>query len=259
MFADSHCHLDFPNFAADREQVFARAWDGGVRHLLAIGSGAGTQRLRAGLDMAEGRDWVWATVGIHPHDASAVTDAHFDELTALASNPRVVALGELGLDYHYDNSPRDIQRQVFLRQLDLAEQFRLPIVIHCRDAWDDCMRIIEDRWKRTSLGGILHCFSGTLDDARRGLDCGFYISFAGNITFPKAGNLREVAIQILRDRLLIETDSPFLSPVPNRGKRNEPANVRLVAQQIAALQGLASEQVGEFTTNNFLQFVKKSR
>ena len=168
-------------------------------------------------------------------------------------------MGELGLDYHYDHSPREIQQKVFLRQIELAEEAGLPLVIHCREAWEDCLRILEQQWKRTGLGGILHCFSGSFRDASRGMDAGFLVSFAGNLTFPKAGELREVAAKIPRDRLLVETDSPFLTPVPHRGKRNEPSFVPLVAKQLGALQGLSAEETGSYTTHNFLQWIDRSR
>jgi TatD DNase family protein len=256
--ADSHTHLEFPQFDEDREQVFERAWAGGVRHLVAIGSASGPDRLRAGLEMAEGRDWVFPTIGIHPHEAGLATDDHFDELAHLAAHPQVIAVGEIGLDYHYDHSPRDVQQAVFRRQLELAEASRLPIIIHCREAWADCLRILDEQWKRTGLGGIFHCFSGSFEDALRGLDAGFYISFAGNLTFPKAVDLRDVAARIPRDRLLIETDCPFLAPVPQRGKRNEPAFVRFVAEQLAVIWGVSVPEAAAATTRNFLEFLGKA-
>jgi len=259
VLADSHTHLEFPQFDEDREQVFERAWAGGVRHLVAIGSASGPDRLRVGLEMAEGRDWVFPTIGIHPHEARLATDDHFDELARLAADPRVIAVGEIGLDYHYDHSPRDVQESVFRRQLELAEASRLPIIIHCREAWLDCLRILDEQWKRTGLGGIFHCFSGSFEDARRGLDAGFYISFAGNLTFPKAVDLRDVAARIPRDRLLIETDCPFLAPVPQRGKRNEPAFVRFVAEQLGAIWGVSVPEAAAATTRNFLEFLGKAR
>jgi len=259
MFADSHTHVDFPEFDADREQVFERALESGVGYLMAIGSGAGPGRLRAGLEMAAGKDWVSATIGIHPHDAQAATAEHFAELERLAREPKVVAMGELGLDYHYDHSPREIQREVFIRQIEMAGQNGLPLVIHCREAWPDCLDILEQHWKRSGLGGILHCFSGSFDDARRGMDCGFLVSFAGNLTFPKAAPLREVAAKIPREALLIETDCPFLAPVPRRGKRNEPSFVPLVAQKLAEIQGLSADEVGLYTTENYLRFLETGR
>ncbi|MBI4479586.1 MAG: TatD family hydrolase [Acidobacteria bacterium] len=258
MFADSHAHVDFPDFDHDREQVFARAREAGVEYIIAMGGASGPTHLRSGLAIAEGRENVWATSGIHPHEAQHATEKHFAALANVAQHPRIVAVGEIGLDYHYDHSPRDIQQRVFIRQLEIAAAARLPVVVHCREAWDDCLRILEEQWKRTALGGILHCFSGTVGDARRGMELGFYVSFAGNITFPKAGNLREVAAQIPRDRLLIETDCPFLAPVPKRGKRNEPAFVLHTAAQIAALHHCSPEEAGAFTTRNFLELVKRS-
>jgi TatD DNase family protein len=258
MFADTHAHLDFEDFDADREQVIERARAAGVRYLMAMGGAGGPAHLRSGLAVAEGREEVWATSGIHPHEAQHAAEEHFVELESLARYPKIVAVGEIGLDYHYDHSPRDIQKSVFERQLEIAAGARLPVVIHCREAWDDCLRILEEHWRRTALGGILHCFSGTIDDARRGMDMGFYVSFAGNITFPKAANLREVAENVPRDRLLIETDCPFLAPVPNRGKRNEPAYVVHTAAQIAALHHCSPEEVGNFTTHNFLTYLSRS-
>ena len=259
MFADSHAHLDFPDFDADRDEVFARAREAGVKYVLAMGGARGPAHLRSGLAIAEGRENVWATAGIHPHEAKDAAEEHFAELASIAAHPRIVAIGEIGLDYHYDHSPREAQQGVFIRQLEIAAAARRPVVIHCREAWDDCLRILEQHWKRTALGGILHCFSGTWEDAQRGINMGFYISFAGNITFPKATNLREVAAQVPRDHLLIETDAPFLAPVPQRGKRNEPAFVRHTAEQLASLLGSSAEEVGDFTTRNFLQFLRRSR
>jgi TatD DNase family protein len=258
MFADSHAHLDFPDFDPDREQVFERARASGVEYMMAMGGAGGPAHLRSGIDVAEGRERVWATSGIHPHEAQHATEEHFAELASLASHPRIVAIGEIGLDYHYDHSPRDMQQRVFLRQLEIAGAAHLPVVIHCREAWDDCLRVLEEQWKPTGLGGILHCFSGTVDDARRGMEMGLYISFAGNITFPKASDLRDVAARIPRDHLLIETDCPFLAPVPKRGKRNEPSYVVHTAAQIAALQNCPVEEVGAFTTRNFLEFIRSS-
>jgi TatD DNase family protein len=259
MFADSHAHLDFPDFDSDREEVIARARAAGVEYMMAMGGAGGPAHLRSGLQVAEGRENVWATTGIHPHEAQQATEEHFVELVHLASHPRIVAIGEIGLDYHYDHSPRDTQQRVFVRQLEAAAAARLPVVIHCREAWDDCLRILEERWKGTGLGGILHCFSGTKDDARRGMDLGFYVSFAGNITFPKAAELREVAAKIPRDHLLIETDSPFLAPVPKRGKRNEPSYVLHTAAQLATLHNCSPEEVGAFTTRNFLELVSRAK
>jgi TatD DNase family protein len=257
--ADSHTHLEFPQFDEDREQVFERAWESGIRHIVAIGSGTGPHRLRAGLEMAEGRDWVYPTIGIHPHEARLAAQEHFAELERLAADPRVIAVGEIGLDYHYDHSPRDVQETVFRHQLELAQASRLPVIIHCREAWDDCLHILEERWKPTGLGGILHCFSGSFDDARRGIDSGFHVSFAGTLTFPKSVELRDAAARLPWDRILIETDCPFLAPVPKRGKRNEPAFVRYVAEQLALIRGVSAQEAGATTTRNFVTFLGKVR
>ena len=258
-FADSHAHLDFPDFDADREQVFERAREAGVHYILAMGGARGPAHLSAGVSIAEGREKVWATAAIHPHEAKDAVEEHFEELIRLSQHSKIVAIGEIGLDYHYDHSPRNVQQSVFVRQMEIAAAARLPIVIHCREAWDDCLRLLQEHWKSTALGGILHCFSGTWDDARRGMEMGFCVSFAGNVTFPKAAALREVAAQVPLDHMLIETDSPFLAPVPKRGKRNEPAYVRHTAGYLAALRGIEAERLGEITTRNFLGLVSRTR
>jgi TatD DNase family protein len=259
MLADSHAHLDFPEFDADREAVFQRAAEAGIQYLLAMGGARGPAHLASGLQIAEGRENVWATAGIHPHEARDATEEYFAELAQLVQHPKIVAIGEIGLDYFHNHSPRDLQQRVFLRQMEIAAAARLPIVIHCREAWDDCLRLLEEHWKRTAIGGILHCFSGSHDDARRGMDMGFCVSFAGNITFPKAAALRDVAVQVPLDRLLIETDCPFLAPVPNRGKRNEPAFVRHTAEFLSTLRGVSPEEFGAATTRNFLEYVHRGR
>lgn len=260
MFVDSHCHLDGPRFASDREQVIARAREAGVANLLAIGTGDGPGTLDCALKIAQEHDFVYATVGIHPHEAQLAKDSDFDQLEGLARHPKVIAWGEIGLDYYYDHSPRDVQQNVFIRQMELAKKANLPIVIHCRpsdksdDAWQDCLALIERHWKPAALGGVLHCFTGAWDHAKRALDMGFRISFAGNVTFPKAEQIRASARQVPLDRMLIETDSPFLAPVPYRGKRNEPAFVKEVARQVADLRGISAEELGEITAENFFSF-----
>jgi TatD DNase family protein len=163
----------------------------------------------------------------------------------------VIAWGEIGLDYHYDHSPRDIQARVFRRQLEQARATKRPIIIHCREAWPDCLKILDEKWRSSALGGIFHCFGGTIEEARRGMEMGFLVSFAGNVTYPKAQNLRDLVREIPLDRLLVETDSPFLAPQPYRGKRNEPAYVADVAQTIANVRNLAATEVAGVTTENF--------
>jgi TatD DNase family protein len=251
---DSHAHIDFPQFAEDRDAMLERARAAGVTTLLAIGSGPGPEKLDAAIPFAEQHDWIYATVGTHPHEAKDLTATHLERLAELVKHPRVIAYGEIGLDYFYDHSPRDVQQRVFREQMELAAKARLPIIIHCRDAWADCMEMLEQRWRPTGLGGVLHCFTSTLEDAKRGLDIGFMISFAGNSTYPKAQNLRDVAKALPLENLLIETDSPFLAPQPYRGKRNEPAYVGEVAKAIGSVRNLAAEEIASATAGNFRRF-----
>jgi TatD DNase family protein len=251
---DSHAHIDFPQFAEDRDAMLERARAAGVTTLLAIGSGPGPEKLDAAIPFAEQHDWIYATVGTHPHEAKELTPEHLEELAKLAQHPRVIAYGEIGLDYFYDHSPRDVQQRVFREQMELAAKAKLPLVIHCRDAWSDCLDMLEQNWRPVGLGGILHCFTSTLEDAKRGLDMGFLISFAGNSTYPKAQNLRDVAKALPLANLLIETDSPFLAPQAYRGKRNEPAYVGEVAKAIGSVRNLAAEEVALATAGNFRRF-----
>jgi len=253
---DSHLHLDFPQFDVDRDAVLDRARGAGVVAMLAIGSGPGPEKLDAALPFAEQHDWIYATAGIHPHEARLATEAHFTSLDRLAQRPKVIAWGEIGLDYFYDHSPRDVQQAVFRRQLQQARAARKPIIIHCRDAWPDCLAILETDWRSSALGGILHCFTGTLEEARCGLDMGFLISFAGNCTYPKAQPLRDVAAALPLEDLLIETDAPFLAPQPYRGKRNEPAWVAEVAKTLASVRKSSPAEIGAATADNFRRFFR---
>jgi len=262
MFVDSHAHLDGKQFDPDREQVIARARETGVRTMVAIGNGDGPPTLDAGIRLAEQHSFMYATVGIHPHEARLASDHAYFEMEQLARHPKVVAWGEIGLDYHYDHSPRETQKRVFARQMELAAAAKLPIVIHCRpsegsdDAWEDCLGLIKDQWVNKGLGGILHCFTGEWAHAKRALDMGFMISFAGNLTFPKARQIRDAALEVPLDRVLIETDSPYLAPVPHRGKRNEPAFVKETAGKLGELRGLSIDDMGEQTSRNFYNFFK---
>jgi len=247
-------------FDSDRPAMLQRAKDAGIETILAIGSGTGPGSLDCAIQLAEQYEFIYATIGIHPHEAKLATETDFEEMEQLATRPKVIAWGEIGLDYFYDHSPRDLQQQVFLKQLDLARAANLPIVIHCRpsdgsdDAWEDCLQLLRERWAPSALGGILHCFTGAWDHAKRALDMGFMTSFAGNVTFPKAQPIREAAKQVPLDRMLIETDSPFLAPVPYRGKRNEPSFVKEAARQIGELRGLSTEEIGLQTARNFYRF-----
>ncbi len=251
---DSHAHLEFEQFNEDRDAVLQRARDAGLTTILAIGGAGGPDELDSAIPFAETHDWIYATAGIHPHEAKLATEAHFRHLEELTRHPRVIACGEIGLDYFYDHSPREVQQEVFRRQLAIAREAKLPIVIHCRDAWPGCIDILESDWRASGLGGIFHCFTGNLDDAQRGIEMGFLVSFAANITYPKMQPLRDVACKLPLDRILTETDSPFLPPQPLRGKRNEPANVVEVARTLATVRNLNPEEVARVTAQNFLRF-----
>ena len=262
MFVDSHAHLDGEQFASDREVVIARAQESGVQAIVAIGNGDGPAQVDCGIRLAEKYDFIYATLGIHPHEARLADEAAYQHMERLAKHPKVIAWGEIGLDYFYDHSPRDVQKEVFMRQMELAVAARLPIVIHCRpsdgsdNAWEDCLALIREHWAANGLGGILHCFTGNWPQAKRALDLGFMISFAGNLTFPKAQQIRDAALEVPLERMLIETDSPYLAPVPHRGKRNEPAFVKETARKLGELRGLTAEEVGRRTTSNFYNFFK---
>jgi TatD DNase family protein len=237
--------------------MLERARQAGLERILAIGSGTGPGTLDCAIKIAEQHDWIFATMGIHPHEAQLATDADFTEMEQLAKREKIMAWGEIGLDYFYDHSPRDIQKDVFRRQMELARAAGLPIVIHCRpsnnseNAWDDTLDMLRQHWASSGIAGILHCFTGDWRHAKAALDMGFYISFAGNVSFPKAENIRESARQVPLDRMLIETDSPFLAPVPHRGKRNEPAFVVNTAETLGQLRGVTKEEIGQRTAENF--------
>ena len=262
MYTDSHAHLDAKRYDADRAEVLARAKAAGVTTILAIGNGdgPGTGTLDCAIKLAQQHEGVYATVGIHPHEAALAKQQDFDELERLAHSPKVIAWGEIGLDYFYDHSPRDVQQRVFLQQMEMARSAKLPIVIHCRpsdnseNAWDDLLRLVRENWTSSGLAGVLHCFTATVEHARAALDLGFVISFAGNITYPKAQNIRDAASIMPLDRMFIETDCPYLAPVPHRGKRNEPAFVVETARRIAELRGTSQEEIGQQTSRNFLRF-----
>jgi TatD DNase family protein len=266
VFIDSHAHLEGNRYDNDRDEVLARAKQNGIEAYLAIGNGDGPDTADCGIRLAEQYDGkpeyprIWASVGIHPHEASLDSEAADVQMLQWAQHPKVIAWGEIGLDYFYDHSPRETQKTVFRRQMELAKSVKLPIIIHCRpsdnsdNAWDDCLQMIADYWATTGLGGILHCFTGAVDHAQRALDMGFMISFAGNITFPKAQPIRDAAQIVPLDRMLIETDSPYLAPIPHRGQRNEPAFVKEVARQVGVVRNLSAEEIGVRTAQNFYKF-----
>jgi TatD DNase family protein len=248
---DSHCHLDSAEFNDDREAVIERAIAAGVEHMLAIGTGEGPPDLEAGLRLADKYPAFYATVGIHPHDAAKAGPDDFKRLADLLAHPKVLAIGEIGLDYHYDFSPREVQKSVFIRQMEIAALAKKPIVIHTREAGDDTLALIEQHWTPDGIGGIMHCFSGGPGEARRALDLGFYLSFGGIVTFPKALAVQEAAKSAPRDRILIETDAPYLAPVPKRGKRNEPALIVNTERKLAELRGESYEELCDTTAENF--------
>ena len=246
---DSHCHLDGEPFDADRDAVIERARAAGVGRMLAIGTGDGPPDLEAGIRLADKYPFIYATVGVHPHEAAKATPEIMARLRALAAHAKVVAIGEIGLDYHYDFSPRDVQRSVFIEQLQLAAEAAKPIVIHTREAWDDTLQLLAQY--PPGAGGIMHCFTGGPAEAAQALALGFHLSFGGVITFPKSQAVRDAAALVPEDRLLVETDAPYLAPVPHRGKRNEPAYIVETVRKLAEVRGTTPEAIAEATTRNF--------
>jgi TatD DNase family protein len=249
MLVDSHAHLDFPQFDADRQEVIARAQEAGVE--IIINAGAGLEASQGGVALSETYPQVYAAVGVHPHEAKTLNEGVLAELRALAQQPKVVAVGEIGLDYYRDLSPRPVQRQAFQQQLALARELGKPIIIHDREAHKDVMNMLR-RWVREGDQpvGVMHCFSGDLAMAREVIEMGFYISIPGPVTFTNDRRLPELVRALPLERLLIETDCPYLTPHPHRGKRNEPAYVRLVAEAIAQIREIPLEKVARITTAN---------
>ena len=252
MIVDSHAHLDMPEFEVDRGEVIRRARDAGLELLVSIGTGRpDTTSIEQTLTIAEANDFVYAGVGVHPHDARLPDAAYWKKLERLAEHPKVVLWGEIGLDYYYDYSPREVQKEVFRRQLLLARERRLPVSIHCRDAWPDLVAVIREEWTGDHPGGILHSFTGDTAQAREGVSLGLLISFSGIVTFKKAEALREAARALPLDRILVETDCPYLAPVPHRGKRNEPAYVVDVCRTLARTRQVDYEQLARRTSLSF--------
>ena len=247
MLIDTHAHLDDARFDGDRDAVIARARDAGVGAFVSIGCDLATSR--AAVELADRYPFVYATVGVHPHEAKQIGDSWYDDLRRLAQHKKVVAYGEIGLDYHYNHSPPRLQRERFREQIVLAKDLRLPIVIHTREAQADTIAILKEE-NAGDVGGVFHCFSGDASLAKDALDLGFLLSFSGVITFQNATTLRDIVKTVPRDRILVETDCPYLTPAPHRGQRNEPAYVRLVAEKIAVLQGMTTDEVAELTTKN---------
>jgi TatD DNase family protein len=246
---DSHCHLDQEAFAADRDAVMTRARAAGVRRMITVGAGGPFASNRAAIALADADPDIFAAVAVHPHDASEITDGAWDELRRMWAHPKVVAVGETGLDYYYRHSPPEVQRRHLRRFIREAARARLPLVIHCRDAFDDLLGIFADE-DAAAVGGVIHCFSGTAAEADACLRLGFALSFSGIVTFKNADALRAVVRATPPERLLIETDAPFLAPPPHRGKRNEPALVRRVAEEVARVTDRELADVGRLTTAN---------
>jgi TatD DNase family protein len=258
MFVDSHAHIDGEEFDADRDEVVERARAAGVRAILNVGTGdPRSGSLERAVAFAEKYEGVYAAAGVHPHDARLYDEEAERRLPlVLRGSGRIVALGEIGLDYHYDNSPREVQREVFGRQLRLAKAEGLPVIIHSREADDETVEILRAEMARAPRGGIMHCFGGSVRMAEAVLELGFMISFAGNVTFKKADELREVARVVPLERLLVETDCPYLAPVPFRGRRNEPAHVVETARFLAELRGVGHGEFGRITSENFARFFR---
>jgi TatD DNase family protein len=263
LLIDSHAHLDSPRYNGDREEVLRRATQAGVGAVLSIGIGEGPQEMHQALEICRefngrpGLPRLYASAGIYPHSTTEADDAALAKLDLLLAEPEVIACGEIGLDYYHEGAPRDVQRRGLIAQLEIAAARKRPIAIHCRgtnesaDAWEDIFLVLEEFWGRTGLGGIMHCFGGGWDEARRSLELGFLISFAGNLTYPKAQPLRDVAARLPLDSVLVETDAPWLAPAPDRGQRNEPALVARTALVLAKTMGKTADEIGPATTKNF--------
>jgi TatD DNase family protein len=248
---DSHCHLDDPQFNSDRDAAVQRALDAGVERMLAIGTGEGPPDLEAALRLADKYPAMLASAGIHPQYAGNAADSDYKQLAALLRHPKCVAVGEIGLDYHWEPYDKAVQARVFLQQMTIAREAAKPVVVHTRDAWPDTVALLREHWAPTGLPCIMHCFTGTPEQAREVLDLGFYISFAGVVTYPKALDVQASAKMVPLDRLLVETDAPYLAPVPFRGKRNEPSYVAHTARFIAKLRGIGENEVADASRANF--------
>ena len=263
IFVDSHAHLDSERYAEDRAAMLARASEAGIGAVLSIGIGEGPAEMHQALDLCRqfngrpGLPRLYASAGIYPHSTIAAGEKALAKLDALLTEPEVIACGEIGLDYYHEGAPRDVQRQGLIRQLEVAAARQRPILIHCRgsnessDAWDDLFLVLEEHWGKTGLGGIMHCFGAGWEQARRSFDLGFLVSFAGNLTYPKAQPLRDVAARMPLDGVLVETDAPWLAPAPQRGQRNEPAFVVQTARTLAGLLNVSEAEIAAATTKNF--------
>lgn len=270
MLVDSHAHLDSERYEGELAEVLQRAWAAGVGAILAIGIGEGPAEMQCALEIcrryngSEGLEIdgleiprLYASAGIYPHNTHEADEAALAKLDGLLAEPEVIACGEIGLDYYHQGSPHETQKRVFVRQMEIAAARKRPILIHTRgkdgddSCWEDTLDLLAEHWGQTGIGGILHCFSGDWEHAERAMELGFLISFAGNLTYPKAQPLRDVAARVPLDRLLVETDAPFLAPIPNRGQRNEPGWVAYTAETLAGLKGVTAQEMASITTKNF--------
>jgi TatD DNase family protein len=268
LLIDSHAHLDSERYAEDREAMLSRAAAAGVGAVLAIGIGDGPAEMHQALDICRkfntqsGMPKLFASAGIYPHNTLEADEAALALLDGLLAEPEVIACGEIGLDYYHDGAPHSAQREGFIKQLEVAGARKRPILIHCRpkdgatDAWDDLFAVLDEHWSHTGLGGVMHCFGGGYEQARRSLDMGFLVSFAGNVTYPKAQPLRDVAARMPLDGVLVETDAPWLAPATLRGQRNEPAWVTQTAQTLAEALGVSADEIASATTKNFARLFR---
>ena len=257
MFVDSHAHLETDRFDEDRDAVIARARKAGIDIIVNVGNGdVARHSHEAAFRIADAYPFIYTTVGVHPHEARLLDERLLAQLVDWSHHPKVIAWGEIGLDYYYDNSPREAQKEAFRRQLRIARERRLPAVIHTRDAEADTVAILQEEWQDSGLPGILHCFTGSRWLAEKAIQLGFSISFSGVVTFKKADELRQTAQALPLEALLIETDAPFLAPVPFRGRRNEPAYVVETARALAELRGVSTEAIGQATAANFKRLFK---
>jgi TatD DNase family protein len=252
---DSHCHLDDAQFDSDRADVIERARQAGLKYILAIGTGNGPPDLEAAVRLADAHPFIYASAGVHPNDTPKVDVNTLKNLESVLKHPKVKAVGEIGLDYHW-SIPKETQTPIFIRQLEIAANARMPVIIHTRDAWADTIDILRTRWEPTGLPCVMHCFTGNAEAARECLELGFHLAFGGVATFPKAGEIREAARITPADRLLLETDSPYLAPIPYRGKRNEPSFILHTADVIARERGTTVEELAAQTTANFEQLFR---
>ena len=263
MLIDSHAHLDSPRYADDRAEMLARAYEAGIGGVLSIGIGEGPGEMHQAFDLCRqfnGQPAIpklYASAGIYPHATPGADDAALAKLDNLLAEPEVIACGEIGLDYYHEGASHRVQHEKLVAQLTIAARRKRPILIHCRgtnesaDAWDDILLVLDEHWRHTGLGGVMHCFGAGWEQARRSLDLGFLVSFAGNLTYPKAQPLRAVAGRVPLDSVLVETDAPWLAPAPDRGKRNEPAFVVRTAATLADLHAVSPDEIASATTRNF--------